>query len=341
MIERLAVPVVQAPMAGGPSTPELAVAVCEAGALGFVAAALKTPDGVVQDIAAVRAGTQAPFGVNVFVPSGGPADPEVVAAYAARLAGEAERAGVELGTPVHGDDRYAEKIELLVADPVPIVSFTFGCPAGDVVAALRDAGSQIWLTVTDPAEAALAAQAGADALVVQGAEAGGHRGAFVDRPDAVDYGLLGLLQLVRGEVDLPLVAAGAIATREGVAAVLAAGAAAAQAGTAFMLCPEAGTAPAHRAAIADPTRVTGLTRAFSGRLARGIVNRIQREHSAAAPIAYPELVALLRPLRAHGLATGDENLTNLWAGEAHALARELPAAEVVALLTPAASRGRP
>src|SRR3954471_9333301 len=119
MIDRLAVPVVQASMARGPATPELAVAVGEAGALGFVAAALKTPDGVVQDIAAVRAGTQAPFGVNVFVPSGGPADAEVVAAYAARLAGEAERAGVELGTPVHGDDRYAEKIELLVADPVP------------------------------------------------------------------------------------------------------------------------------------------------------------------------------------------------------------------------------
>jgi nitronate monooxygenase len=133
---------------------------------------------------------------------------------------------------------------------------------------------------------------------------------------------------------VPLVATGAIATRAGVAAVLAAGAAAAQVGTAFMLCPEAGTGPAHRAAIADPARTTGLTRAFSGRLARGIVNRVQAEHSAAAPIAYPEIVGLLGPLRAHGLTTGDGELHNLWAGEAHALARPVPAAEVVAALDP-------
>jgi nitronate monooxygenase len=342
MLDRLAVPVVQAPMAGGPSTPALAAAVCGAGGLGFLGAALKTPEAVAQDIAQLRAQTDAPFGVNVFAPSGEPADPEVVAAYAARLAPEAARAGVELGTPSHDDDNYADKVALLVEDPVPIVSFTFGCPAPDVIAALRDAGSQIWITVTEPADAVIAARAGADALVVQGAEAGGHRGAFVDRPDAVNYGLLGLLQLVAAEVDVPLVGAGGIATAAGVAAVLAAGAAAAQVGTAFMLCPEAGTAPMHRAAIADPTRVTGLTRAFSGRLARGIVNRVQREHSAAAPIAYPEIVRLLSPLRAHALASGDEDLTNLWAGEAHALAQARPAAEVVALLTPPAGRpGRP
>jgi nitronate monooxygenase len=336
MLDRLAVPIVQAPMAGGPSTPQLAVAVCEAGGLGFLAAALKTPDDVAREVAAVRAQTGAPFGVNVFAPSGRPADPEVVAAYAARLAPEAARAGVELGTPRHDDDGYGEKIALLVDAAVPVVSFTFGCPAPEVVAALRGAGTRIWITVTDPDEAELAARAGADALVVQGAEAGGHRGAFVDRRDAVDYGLLSLLQLVAARVDVPLVGGGGIATAAGVAAALAAGATAAQVGTAFMLCPEAGTPPMHREAIKDPNNVTGLTRAFSGRLARGIVNRLQRDHSAAAPIAYPELVHLLRPLRAHGLATADPDLTNLWAGEAHALARELPAAEVVALLDPGA-----
>ncbi|HEY6762560.1 MAG TPA: nitronate monooxygenase [Baekduia sp.] len=344
MLETLAVPIVQAPMAGGPSTPELAVAVADAGGLGFLAAALKTPEGVAADVAAVRAGAPgAPFGVNVFVPSGTPAAPEVVAAYAERLAGEAERAGVALGTPVHDDDLFAAKVALLVDDPVPVVSFTFGCPDDDVLGALRDAGSRIWITVTDPDEAERAARAGADALIVQGVEAGGHRGAWADRPDAVDYGVLALLQLVRDRVggDVPLVAAGGIATAAGVEAVLVAGAAAAQVGTAFMLCPEAGTPPAHRAAIADPTSVTGLTRAFSGRLARGIVNRIQRDHSAEAPIAYPEVVKLLGPLRARGLATGDADLTNLWAGEAHALARALPAAEVVALLTPAGRPGRP
>jgi nitronate monooxygenase len=334
MLDLVEIPVVQAPMAGGPSTPALAAAVAEAGALGFLAGAVKTAAGLREDLATLRAATAAPFGVNLFVPSGAPAAPEAVAAYARRLQPEAQRAGVELGVPRRHDDDYAAKVALLLEDPVAVVSFTFGVPAPDVVDGLRAASSATWLTVTDPEEARLAAAAGADALVVQGAEAGGHRGAFVDRPDAVDYGVLTLLQLVAAEVDLPLVAAGGIATRAGVEAVLAAGAAAAQAGTAFMLCPEAGTAPAHRAAIADPSRTTGLTRAFSGRLARGIVNRLQAEHSAAAPIAYPEVLGLLGPLRAHGLATGDGDLHNLWAGEAHALAEARPAAEVVAALAP-------
>jgi nitronate monooxygenase len=185
--------------------------------------------------------------------------------------------------------------------------------------------------VTHPDEARRAVAAGADALVVQGVEAGGHRGSFDDGP--ADIALLPLLALVRAAVDVPLVATGAIATRAAVTAVLAAGAAAAQAGTAFMLCPEAGTAPAHRAAIAAPGR-TALTRAFSGRLARGIENRLLREHSAAAPSAYPEINHVTAPLRAHGRATGDADLINLWAGQAHELARPAPAAEVVRALTP-------
>jgi nitronate monooxygenase len=338
MLDRLPVPIVLAPMAGGPSTPALAAAVSEAGGLGFLAGALIPSERLAEDIAAMRALTDRPFGVNVFVPSGAPAAPDALNAYARRLAPEARRAGVDLGTPRHHDDAYAEKIGVLRDDPVAVVSFTFGLPAPDTVEALRGGGSAIWMTVTDPDEAVAAARAGADALVVQGAEAGGHRGAFADRPDAVDYGLLALLQLVRAAVpDVPLVAAGGLATRSAVRAALAAGAAAAQVGTAFMLCPEAGTAPHHRAAIADPSRTTGLTRAFSGRLARGIVNRLQREHSAAAPIAYPEVVTMLAPLRAHGMATGDEDLTNLWAGEAHALAQARPAAEVVAALDPRAA----
>jgi nitronate monooxygenase len=187
------------------------------------------------------------------------------------------------------------------------------------------------VTVTDVDEARVAAQAGADALVVQGVEAGGHRAAFVDRDDRADYGLLPLLALVSAQVDLPLVATGAIATGATVAAVLVAGAAAAQVGTAFMRCPEAGTSPAHRAAL-QSTRATGLTRAFSGRLARGIVNRLQAEHTSAAPIAYPEVHHLTAPLRAHGRSVGDPDLVNLWAGQAHELAQDAPAAEVVARL---------
>jgi len=329
VLDDLAVPIVQAPMAGGPSTPALAAAVCGAGGLGFLAAGYKTTDGLAADVAAVRAATTRPFGVNVFVGGGAPADPAVVADYARRLEAEARRAGAELGAPRFDDDDYPGKIQHLVDDPVAVVSFTFGCPDPGTVTALRAAGSAVWVTVTEPEEAAQAQDTGADAVVVQGAEAGGHRGAFADRADRVDTGLLALLQLVRAEVGLPLVATGGIATGAGVAAVLAAGAAAAQVGTAFLRCPEAGTSDAHRAALAWG-RPTGLTRAFSGRLARGIVNRLQAQHSAAAPIAYPEIHHVTAPLRAHARAAGDAEVINLWAGEAYPLAQERPAAEVVA-----------
>jgi len=318
-------------MAGGPSTPALAAAVCEAGALGFLAAGYRSVAEVGEEIASLRERTSRPFGVNVFVPSGEPADPAVVEAYAQRLAPLAEQMGVDLGEPRFEDDEFETKCSALAEDPPAVVSFTFGCPEHGLVDELREAGAEVWVTVTDAEEAVIAARAGADALVAQGAEAGGHRGSFADRPDRVEYGLLALLQLVRGEVDLPLIASGGIATGAGIAGALAAGATAAQLGTAFMLCPEAGTSPAHRAAIAS-TRPTGLTRAFSGRLARGIVNRLQEEHSDAAPLAYPQVHHLISPLRAHGREVGDEDAINLWAGEAHALAEARPAAEVVAKL---------
>jgi nitronate monooxygenase len=331
LLETLTLPIVQAPMSGGPSTPALAAAVAGTGALGFVAAGYRSAEAMADDIAQTRALTPRPFGVNVFSPPAGPADRAIVEAYAARLAPEAERAGAQLGAPLHNDDDHAAKLERLLADPVAVVSFTFGCPAAGVVRDLQRAGSEVWVTVTGPEEAREAAAAGADALVAQGAEAGGHRGSFADRPERVDYGMLALLQLVRREVELPLVATGGIATGAGVAAVLAAGAAAAQVGSAFMRCPEAGTSDAHRAALATQ-RPTGLTRAFSGRLARGIVNRLQAEHTAAAPLAYPEIHHVTAPLRAHARQAGDPDLINLWAGEAHALAQERPAAEVVATL---------
>ncbi len=210
------------------------------------------------------------------------------------------------------------------------MSFTFGCPPADVVARLQAVGSSVWVTVTDPDEAQRAAAAGADALVVQGIEAGGHRASFVDA-EGGDYGLLALLQLVGARTDLPLVASGGIASGAAVAAVLCAGARAAQIGTAFMRCPEAATSAAHREALATsaPTR---LTRAFSGRTARGIVNRFLREHSADAPIAYPEVHHVTAPLRAAGRKAGDADVINLWAGQAHELASDLPAGELVAAL---------
>jgi nitronate monooxygenase len=331
VLDQLAVPIVQAPLAGGPSTPALAAAVCNAGALGFVAAGYKTAAAMRDDIAQTRAGTDRPFGVNLFVPGGEPADPAVLAAYAQRLEPDARRAGVALGAPRFDDDGFDAKLAVLRDERVAVASFTFGCPAADVMRSLRESGTAVWVTVTDVEEARAASETGADALVLQGAEAGGHRGSFVDRDDRADYGVLALLQLVAAAVDLPLVATGAIATGEAVAAVLVAGAAAAQVGTAFMRCPEAATAPVHRAALATPS-ATGLTRAFSGRLARGIVNRLQAEHTSAAPIAYPEIHHLTAPLRAHGRSAGDPDLVNLWAGQTHVLAPEAPAAEVVARL---------
>ena len=155
-----------------------------------------------------------------------------------------------------------------------------------------------------------------DALVVQGIEAGGHRGSFVDSDNHENYGILALLSLVSAQVDLPLIAAGGIASGPALAGVLTAGASAAALGTAFLRCPEAGTTAAHREVLTQ-SRPTGLTRAFSGRLARGLVNTFQADHTAAAPIAYPELHHLTTPLRAHARNRGDAEQMNLWAGQAH------------------------
>ncbi|HEY7618881.1 MAG TPA: nitronate monooxygenase [Solirubrobacteraceae bacterium] len=330
MLEDLRIPIVQAPLAGGPSTPELTAAVVQAGAFGFLAAGYKTADALGDDIAVTRALTAAPFGVNVFAP-GTAADPATYADYVDGLRDEARRHGVELGEPCFEEDAWEGKLALLEADPVAVVSFTFGCPPPEVIVRMQAAGSEVWVTVTDPDEAQAAAAAGADALIVQGVEAGGHRGSFVDTDGAGDYGLIALLQLIAARTDLPLIASGGIASGSAVAAVLCAGAWAAQIGTAFMRCPEAATAAVHRDALATPAP-TRLTRAFSGRNARGIVNRFLREHSADAPIAYPEVHHATAPLRAAGRKAGDADVINLWAGQAHALARELPAAELVATL---------
>lgn len=319
----LAAPIVLAPMAGGTSTPALAAAVSTAGGLGFLGAGYTTAAAMTEDVTATRALTQRPFGVNLFDLRGaGRADPAAVAAYAATLPGP-------LGEPRFDDDDIDAKLAALVADPVAVVSFTFGCPDRATVDALHRAGSAVWVTVTKPDEARRAQRAGADAVVAQGAEAGGHQGSFRDE-NREPLGLLTLLQLL--DTRLPVVAAGGMATRRGVAAVLAAGAQAAQAGTAFMLCPEAGTHPAQRERLMSEAP-TGLTRAFTGRLARGIVNAFQTAHPGA-PSAYPEVRHLTAPLRAAARKRGDADGFNLWAGQAHALAEARPAADVVAALTP-------
>lgn len=311
-------------MAGGPTTPALVAAVADAGALGFLAAGYRTAADLARELGELRGRR---VGVNLFVPTPDEADPAAIAAYAERLRAE----GYELGEPRWSDDGWDEKLEVVLRERPAVVSFTFGCPPADVVASLRDAGCEAWCTVTTPAEALVAADAGADMLVVQGAEAGGHQGAYADEGEPRP--LLELLRAVRAVTGLSLVGAGGIATRERVRAVLEAGAVAAQVGTAFMLAPEAGTSPAHREALSRDGE-TALTRAFSGRRARGIVNRFMREHDAHAPRGYPQVHYLTSPLRAAARAAGDADAINLWAGTAFREARPEPAAETVARLRP-------
>ncbi|WP_411105443.1 nitronate monooxygenase [Streptomyces sp. cmx-4-9] len=332
-------PIVQAPMAGGASCPPLAAAVCEAGGLGFLAGGYKTADGMYQEITHLRALTRRPFGVNLFMPQTGYVDPAAVEAYRGQLAGEASWYAVSLAeedTTGTGDDGYEAKLAILLEDPVPVVSFTFGCPAPEVLAALRKAGTYTVVTVTSVEEAQAAQAAGADCLCVQGVEAGGHQGTHRDDPQAdgtAAVGLLALVAQVREAAALPIVAAGGLVRGSQIAALLAAGAEAAQLGTAFLPCPESGAHPLHKKALTDPLFVrTELTRAFSGRPARGLVNRFMREHGPYAPAAYPQIHHMTSGLRKAAAAAGDPQGMALWAGQGHRLVRALPAGELVEVL---------
>ncbi|MCK7626941.1 nitronate monooxygenase [Streptomyces sp. RS10V-4] len=331
-------PIVQAPMAGGGSGPELAAAVCEAGGLGFLAAGYKTADGMYQEIKRLRGLTGRPFGVNLFMPQPPLADTSAVEVYREQLAGEAAWYDTELGD-IDGpsDDGYEAKVAILRDDPVPLVSFTFGCPTRAVLGAFAELGTYTVVTVTTAAEAQDAQQAGADAVCVQGVEAGGHQGTHRDDPHAdgsgAGLGLLALIGQVREAVRIPVIAAGGLMRGAQIAAVLAAGASMAQLGTAFLATPESGATPLHKQALTNPLYThTELTRAFSGRPARGLVNRFLREHGPYAPAAYPAVHYLTSPVRKAAAKAGDAQGLNLWAGQGHRLARELPAGQLVAVL---------
>ncbi len=313
-------------MAGGPTTTDLVIAAARAGALGFLAAGYKTPAAMTAQIKEVRAATAEPFGVNVFVP--GRRYPD-----AGRLARYLDSLGSPLGDASWDDDGFDGKIAALLAEPPAVTSFTFGCPAAGVIRALQDEGSAVVVTVTTPAEAEMAAAAGVDALCVQGYEAGAHRGTFVnDDEPGRDHSVLPLIGQVAAVTGLPQIAAGGIMSPRQVRAVLAAGAVAAQCGTAFLRSPESGAHPLYKAALADPRyTATTVTRAFSGRPARGLVNGFIVDHVDAPP-AYPEINNATRPLRAAAAATGDTERMSLWAGQGYRLAAELPAGEIVGRL---------
>ncbi|MFV2173494.1 nitronate monooxygenase [Actinomadura sp. LOL_016] len=325
--------IVQAPMAGGPSTPDLAAAVSEAGGLGFLAAGYKTAAAMRADIDRTRALTSRPFGTNLFMPSRDDVDHAAVEKYRARLVPEAERLGAVLGTPspTARDDDYDAKIAELLDAPPAFVGFTFGTPSRDVVRALQGRGVTVVVTVTSVDEALQASQESEpDALCLQGLEAGGHRASFTN---TLGGGLpvRDLLAAVRAAgTGRPLIAAGGLATRADVADVLARGAAAAQLGTVFVRCAESGASAVHRAALADPRFTsTAVTRAFSGRPARGLVNRFLAAHTGDAPAAYPDVHHVTAPLRRAATAAGDPDVVNLWAGTSWRHAPDGPAAEIV------------
>jgi nitronate monooxygenase len=331
IVDQLRLPILLAPLAGGPSTPRLVAEASEADAFGFIAAGYLTAQRLAEQLVELRTLTPRPFGVNVFSRPPAPADPGTYADYVDEIRRWAGARGLPVGEPRFHDDHFVEKVDLLTDDPVAVVSFTFGMPDADTVRRLHEAGSEVWVTVTSPGEASIAIEGGADLLVVQGVEAGGHRGCFEDDEAAPAHPLSTLLELLSG-LSRPLVAAGGIVSGEGIVAALAAGARAAQLGTAFLLCPEAGTSEPHRHALRGGGVPTELTRAFTGRTARGILNQFMLDHDATAVAAYPEIHELTQPFRQAARMAGDASVINLWAGDAYPLIRELPAVELVRLL---------
>ena len=333
-IRDLAVPLIVAPMAGGPSTPELAAAGSNAGGLGFVAAGYLTAEVFAERLEAARRLTSGPVGANLFAPQPSAGTAEAIERYAAALAPEAERYGAQLGRPRYDDDHWAAKVDVLLDMRPEVASFTFGLPSVEEVQRLRAAGITTVGTVTTRAEARLAVEHGIDIVAAQGPAAGGHRGTFDPAVQPATEPLDELLASVIDAVDVPVIAAGGLMTADDVHRVLTAGAAAAQLGTAFLLSDESGSSPVHRAALQDPQFTeTVVTRVFSGRYARGLRNRFVNDHEAEAPLGYPEVHWLTSPLRAASVRAGDPGAVNIWAGTGYRQATSGSVADIVGRLT--------
>ncbi|WP_411287875.1 NAD(P)H-dependent flavin oxidoreductase [Phenylobacterium sp.] len=323
LLDGLPIPIIQAPMAGA-TTGAIALAVSQAGGLGSLAAAGLTPEEIEAGVAALKRETSRPFAVNLLVAPSDTPDAGVVAAALARLAPWYAQAGAPLpAAPNRFAHDFQAQLAALTRAPPPVASFAFDLIDRAQVEALHAAGSYVVGTANTVAEARAWAEVGADGICAQGFEAGGHRGNFLAETEASLVGTLALVATVRDAVDLPLIAAGGIMDGRGVAAALALGANAVQMGTAFLLSDQAATSAAWREAIAaapdDPTR---LTRAFTGRHARGLENRFMREMRPledAVP-AYPVQNRLTGPLRAAAEAAGDAQMMSVWAGQAVALA---------------------
>lgn len=327
--QKLSVPLVQAPMAGGPTSPALAIAVSRAGGLGMLAAGYKTVEEMGREIEVVRSRVNR-FGVNLFVPEAAPSDAQDLERYAQALEPLAEELGVPVPKPGEfSDDHYAAKLDHLVALPVPLVSFTFGLPSAHDVARLTSVGTAVVLNATDEDEIRACAVLNPLAIVVQGEEAGGHRATHRQDKAPSELTTGELVKLAVGITDVPVIAAGGIASRDDAQRMMEAGATAVQVGTLFLTVDEAGTKPAHREAILDGNyRETVATRVFSGRVARALANRFTQVMEAHQTMGYPQVHYMTAPLRAAS-AANPEGL-NLWAGTGFSQCEEISAAEVVA-----------
>ncbi|TGD87061.1 nitronate monooxygenase [Mycolicibacterium sp. CH28] len=332
-LRELAVPILGAPMAGGPSTPALAAAVSNAGGVGFIPAGYLSAEKFADAITATRSQTTAPIGVNLFVPQPSVATEAGLDSYRELLVPLAQRYGAEPGQPRPDDDGWQAKLDVVAETAPEVASFTFGCPAPEVLGRLRDRGILTAVTVTSLDEAAVAVAAGADSLVVQGPEAGGHRGTFDPNRRPGTASLADLLAAITAAYELPVIAAGGLTDAADVRGVLDRGAVAAQAGTAFLLCDEAGTNATHRRALVDEEFTeTVVTCAFSGRYARGLANDFTARYDGVAPLGYPEVNQMTGPIRAAAVAAGDPHGTNLWAGTAWRRVTGGAAGDIVAAL---------
>jgi nitronate monooxygenase len=330
----LDLPVLAAPMAGAPSTTRLVKAAASAGGIGFLAAGYKSAELVADQIAEMhRAGVS--FGVNLFAPNPTPVRPADFHRYAAEIAPDAAEFGIDLSEmqPLEDDDQWRSKIDVLLANPAPLVSFTFGLPPADVVAVLQRADSRVLVTVTNAREAAEATELRPDALVVQSGEAGGHSGTFTPSTLPVTPVVIEeLVSRVRAITVLPLIAAGGIATPERVRDAIAAGADAVMVGTFLLRTDESGAGRAQKHAMTEG-RGTVVTRAFTGRPARALRNRFTESHTASAPLGYPALHHLTSGMRAAAAKAGDAEHLNLWAGTGYASAPTGSAATAIRGLT--------
>lgn len=334
----LAVPIIQAPMAGGGDTPALVAAVCEAGGLGSIGAAYLTPEQIIEASKSVRAKTSRAFGINLFAPTPLPSPGDPGAALR-RLA----PFYAELGLPAPASlpeitgAKFADQLAAALETGAAVFSFTFGIIPPEAVAAIKKRGVFQIGTATTVDEAIALQDAGVDAVVAQGSEAGGHRGTFTGDFNSALVGTISLVPQVADAVKIPVVASGGIMDGRGIAAALALGASAAQLGTAFLTCRESGISEAYREAILGAhENQTRITRAFSGRPARGIINRFMQEvepgGSDEAVLPFPIQNALTRPLRTAASKQGRAEFLSLWAGQGVRLARGQSTAELMARL---------